>query len=143
MKTLSVGLVLCLNLGVAPPDVVKANPCAKKECWIGDYPLMWLPLSNSLPSRSHCYACPQGIGNHWESSCRAVQSLAAQGASPPALPICYPCYCWLIEQAKCKQALDPTPDDIKKLCSSLRRRAKVTTVLFARVQLQRLHLASP
>ena len=33
MKTVSVALVLCLNVGVDPPDVVKPNPCARLECW--------------------------------------------------------------------------------------------------------------
>ena len=36
MKTWSVALVLCLNIGVDPPDVVKTDPCARKECWIGE-----------------------------------------------------------------------------------------------------------
>lgn len=27
--------MLCLNIGVDPPDVVKTSPCARKECWIG------------------------------------------------------------------------------------------------------------
>ena len=35
MRTVSVALVLCLNVGVDPPDVVKTNPCARMECWIG------------------------------------------------------------------------------------------------------------
>ena len=35
MKTWSVALVLCLNIGVDPPDVMKTIPCARKECWIG------------------------------------------------------------------------------------------------------------
>jgi hypothetical protein len=35
MKTLNVGLVLCLNIGVDPPDVIKTSPCAKLLCWIG------------------------------------------------------------------------------------------------------------
>lgn len=35
MKTVSVALVLCLNIGVDPPDVVKTSPCARMECWIG------------------------------------------------------------------------------------------------------------
>ncbi|XP_020604438.1 regulatory-associated protein of mTOR-like [Orbicella faveolata] len=34
MKTVSVALVLCLNIGVDPPDVVKTSPCARMECWI-------------------------------------------------------------------------------------------------------------
>ena len=36
IKTDSVALVLCLNVGVDPPDVVKINPCARMECWIGE-----------------------------------------------------------------------------------------------------------
>ncbi|OWA52978.1 putative Regulatory-associated protein of mTOR [Hypsibius exemplaris] len=34
MKTVSVALVLCLNVGVDPPDVFKPNPCARLECWL-------------------------------------------------------------------------------------------------------------
>lgn len=33
MRTVGLALVLCLNIGVDPPDVVKPNPSAKKECW--------------------------------------------------------------------------------------------------------------
>ena len=36
MKTVSVALILCLNVGVDPPDVVKTQPCARLECWIGE-----------------------------------------------------------------------------------------------------------
>ena len=43
LKTWSVALGLCLNIGVDPPDVVKTTPCARKECWIGEY-MVW-PLS--------------------------------------------------------------------------------------------------
>jgi regulator-associated protein of mTOR len=35
MKTVSVALVLCLNLGVDPPDLVKIENCARLECWFG------------------------------------------------------------------------------------------------------------
>ena len=34
MRTVSVALVMCLNIGVDPPDVVKTNPCARQECWL-------------------------------------------------------------------------------------------------------------
>ncbi|KAI8435475.1 LOW QUALITY PROTEIN: hypothetical protein MSG28_003776, partial [Choristoneura fumiferana] len=33
-KTHCVALVLCLNVGVDAPDVVKTQPCARLECWI-------------------------------------------------------------------------------------------------------------
>merc|ERR1719192_1807667 len=34
MKTVSVALVICLNVGVDPPDVIKTVPCARQECWV-------------------------------------------------------------------------------------------------------------
>ena len=34
MKTVSVALVVCLNIGVDPPDVKKTEPCSRMECWI-------------------------------------------------------------------------------------------------------------
>jgi regulatory associated protein of mTOR len=34
MKTVSAALVMCLNIGVDPPDIVKSNQCSKLECWI-------------------------------------------------------------------------------------------------------------
>lgn len=34
LKTTAVGLVLCLNIGVDPPDVIKISPCARLECWV-------------------------------------------------------------------------------------------------------------
>jgi hypothetical protein len=37
MKTLNVGLVLCLNIGVDPPDIIKTNPCSKLMCWVGQF----------------------------------------------------------------------------------------------------------
>ncbi|SCU79614.1 LADA_0B01948g1_1 [Lachancea dasiensis] len=33
-KTVSAALLLCLNLGVDPPDVAKTNPCARLESWV-------------------------------------------------------------------------------------------------------------
>ncbi|ODV90722.1 hypothetical protein CANCADRAFT_110002 [Tortispora caseinolytica NRRL Y-17796] len=33
-KTVSAAIVLCLNIGVDPPDIVKTQPCAKLEAWV-------------------------------------------------------------------------------------------------------------
>jgi len=77
MKTVSVALVLCLNVGVDPPDVVKINPCARLECWVGKFTtclLIWVHIAlrntnvnrygiyivlfaftNSLGASSQCY----------------------------------------------------------------------------------------
>lgn len=34
LKTVGIGLVLALNIGVDPPDVFRCSPCAKLEAWI-------------------------------------------------------------------------------------------------------------
>lgn len=34
MRTAGVGLILALNIGTDPPDVIKPNPCAKLQCWM-------------------------------------------------------------------------------------------------------------
>lgn len=33
LRTVTAALVMCLNLGVDPPDVSKTNPCSKLICW--------------------------------------------------------------------------------------------------------------
>lgn len=33
-KTVSAALLLCLNLGVDPPDVIKTHPSARVEAWV-------------------------------------------------------------------------------------------------------------
>ena len=38
IKTQAAALVLCLNIGVDPPDVVKVSPCARLQCWINPDP---------------------------------------------------------------------------------------------------------
>ncbi|KNC48222.1 WD-repeat protein mip1 [Thecamonas trahens ATCC 50062] len=94
MKTLSVALVMCLNVGVDPPDVIKIEPCARLECWVDP---------SSLPPRESL----ETIGN----------ALQAQYAR------------WQLK-TRYKQGLDPTADDVKTLCLSLRRHARDAHVLF-------------
>ncbi|RKP10243.1 raptor N-terminal caspase like domain-containing protein [Thamnocephalis sphaerospora] len=45
VKTVSVLLTLCLNIGVDPPDVVKTSPCARLECWMDPFAM---PVQKSL-----------------------------------------------------------------------------------------------
>jgi len=94
MKTVSVALVLCLNVGVDPPDIVKTQPCARLECWID-------PLSMS----------PQ----------KALETIGANLQKQ---------YERWQPRARYKQSLDPTVEEVKKLCTSLRRNAKEERVLF-------------
>jgi len=94
LKTTAVALVVCLNIGVDPPDIVKVSPCARLECWVD-------PLSMQ-PQKAL-----EAIG----------KSLQAQ-------------YERWQPRAKYRVSLDPTLEDVKKLCVSYRRAAKSERVLF-------------
>uniref|UniRef100_A0A182IJQ6 Raptor N-terminal CASPase-like domain-containing protein n=1 Tax=Anopheles atroparvus TaxID=41427 RepID=A0A182IJQ6_ANOAO len=94
MKTVSVALVLCLNVGVDPPDVVKIDKCARMECWVNP--------SSVSPTKA-----------------LEMISFALQKQYERWQP-----------RARYRYSLDPTVEDVKKLCTSLRRNAKEERVLF-------------
>ncbi|KAL6040813.1 regulatory-associated protein of TOR 1 [Balamuthia mandrillaris] len=94
MKTVSVALVMCLNIGVDPPDVIKTSPCARLECWIDPF---------SQPSEKALDLIGKTLQQQYER--------------------------WQ-PRARYKQCMDPTVEDVKKLCLSLRRNAKEERVLF-------------
>ncbi|KAJ3257439.1 hypothetical protein HK103_004514 [Boothiomyces macroporosus] len=94
LKTVSVSLVLCLNIGVDPPDIVKTKPCAKMECWIDPF---LLPGQKAL----------EAIGRNLQSQYEAWQP-----------------------RARYRLSLDPSIEETKKLCCSLRRNAKDDRILF-------------
>jgi len=94
MKTVSVALVLCLNIGVDPPDVTKPKPCARLEAWLDP---------NILPAD---HALDQTV--------KALQFQYER---------------WQ-PRARYKTSTDPTMEEIKKLCQTLRRSAKEERVLF-------------
>lgn len=100
MKTVSVALVLCLNVGVDPPDVVKISPCARLQCWID-------PLQYSDPTAANNQKAVEIVGANLQRQYERWQP-----------------------RARYKLSLDPTIDEVKKLCISLRRNAKDERVLF-------------
>lgn len=93
MKTAGVALVVCLNIGVDPPDVIKPNPCARKECWFD-------------PTHQKTKGL-EVIGNALQQQYEKWQS-----------------------KAKFKQCLDPSSEDLRKVCLSLRKSIKGDRVLF-------------
>lgn len=94
MKTVSAALVVCLNIGVDPPDIVKTSQCSKLECWIN--PTQWGPQ-------------------------KALELIGAE---------LFKQYERWQPRARYKQCLDPTTEEVKKLCVSLRKNAKDERVLF-------------
>ncbi|KAG5248313.1 regulatory-associated protein of TOR [Salix suchowensis] len=94
MKTGYVALVLCLNIGVDPPDVIKISPCARVECWIDPF---------SMAPQKALETIGKSLRNQYERW------------QPKAHP---------------KVQLDPTVDEVKKLCNTCRKHAKSERVLF-------------
>lgn len=94
LKTSNAALVLCLNVEVDPPDVVKTNPCAVLECWVDP---RTMPSSKAL----------EAIGTNLHQQFEALNP-----------------------RIKYKPYLDPSIEDTRKFCSSLRRMAKDERALF-------------
>lgn len=94
MKTGCVALVLCLNISVDPPDVIKISPCARMECWIDPFSM-----------------APQ----------KALETIGKT--------LSYQYERWQ-PRARYKTQLDPTVEEVKKLCTTCRKYAKSERVLF-------------
>uniref|UniRef100_A0A1J3E6Q8 Regulatory-associated protein of TOR 1 n=1 Tax=Noccaea caerulescens TaxID=107243 RepID=A0A1J3E6Q8_NOCCA len=94
MKTGCVALVLCLNITVDPPDVIKISPCARIEAWID-------PFSMAPPKAL------ETIGKNLSTQYERWQP-----------------------RARYKVQLDPTVDEVRKLCLTCRKYAKTERVLF-------------
>ena len=95
-KTVFAGLMLCLNLGVDPPDVVKTKPTATLEAWID-------PGSPSSPSKNLLETIGKSLQTQYET---------------------------LSIRIRYKQVLDPSVDETRKCCVTLRRNSKEERVLF-------------
>ena len=94
LKTANAALVLCLNIDVDPPDIVKTNPCAIFECWVDPH---------SMPSNKALEAIGANVQNQFEGL---------------SLKIAY------------KPILDPSLEDLRRFCLTLRKQAKDDAVLF-------------
>ncbi|KAG0690227.1 hypothetical protein C6P40_003537 [Pichia californica] len=94
-KTTMAALVMCLNLGIPPPDIMRPQEYPYLEAFINPstYPDTKLAL--------------QAIGKSLQNNYESISS-----------------------RAKYKQSLDPSVEDLKRLCTSLRRNAKDERILF-------------
>ncbi len=133
MKTWSVALVLCLNIGVDPPDVVKTTPCARKECWIGE-PLGPVLPPSPPPPHTHTHST-QSCTYTWAHLCylgltntHLTDSLSTspQKALEEIGNNLQKQYERWQPRARYKQLLDPTTEEARKLCMALRKNAKVS-----------------
>jgi hypothetical protein len=75
---------MCLNVGVDPPGMIRMQPCARLECWIGKYKKtefssfiqikinIFIVSSFNFNNRSINYDCSKSIGNYWMYFTKAV-----------------------------------------------------------------------
>ncbi|KAJ6818131.1 regulatory-associated protein of TOR 2 isoform X1 [Iris pallida] len=96
MKTGCVALVLCLNIGVDPPDVIKISPCARMECWIDPFSMVATKALETIGKTLHAQY------ERWQPR----------------------------QQARYKLQLDPSVEEVKKLCTNCRKNARSERVLF-------------
>ena len=94
VKTTNVALVLCLNLSVDPPDLIRIDPCARLECWVD-------------PTGMRPQQATELIGKRLLEQYERWQG-----------------------KARYKISLDPTLEDVRKLCASCRKNAHSDRVLF-------------
>jgi len=94
LKTANSALVLCLNIDVDPPDIVKTNPCAVLESWVN-------------PPTLSSHKALEAIGSNLQHQFESL-----------SLKISY------------KPILDPSLEDLRRFCQTLRRQAKDDAVLF-------------
>jgi regulator-associated protein of mTOR len=94
LKTGNAALVLCMNIDVDPPDIIKTNPCAILECWMDPH---------SMPSIKALEAIGTNLQHQFEGLSMKI----------PYKPI-----------------LDPSYEDLRRFCMTLRRQAKDDTALF-------------
>jgi regulator-associated protein of mTOR len=93
-RTAAVALVICLNIGIDPPDIVKAVPCATLECWVD-------PFSHP-PNKAK-----EAIGKNLQEQYEVLQP-----------------------RAKYKLSVDPSLEEVRKLCNGLRRTFEDERILF-------------
>lgn len=94
-KTTTAALVMCLNLGIPPPDIIRPQECPFLESFVN-------PNAYSDPKKAL-----QAIGRNLQLNFESISS-----------------------RTKYKQSLDPSVEDIKRLCTTLRRNAKDERILF-------------
>jgi len=99
MKTVGVGLIMALNVGTDPPDIVKPHPSATLQCWMDPHKVS--PKSKAKDQ----------IGDKLQ---KQYERFTTSSSS---------------RQFKCRKALDPTVEDVRALCLGLRKQARHERVL--------------
>lgn len=98
MKTVGVGLVMALNIGTDPPDIVKPHPCAKLQCWMDPSSITRSKAKEEIGERLEAqYA-------RWQQQ-RAARPLKYRRALDPTVEDVRALCLWLRRQARHERIL--------------------------------------
>lgn len=111
VRTVAAGLILCLHLGVDPPDVLKTAPTARLECWTD-------PETVTTTGGDGSGAGTGGNGGGHRSAGEIIMRNLQQQ------------YEFWQPKARYKTLLDPTSEEVRRLCVNLRKSAKEERILF-------------
>ncbi|OEU07733.1 WD40 repeat-like protein [Fragilariopsis cylindrus CCMP1102] len=93
MKTAGIGLIMALNVGTDPPDIIKPYPCAKLQCWMD-------PLSVSRAKAK------EKIGDRLEKQySKFLQQSQRGGTLDPTVEDVRGLCLWLRKQARTERIL--------------------------------------
>ncbi len=98
MKTVGVGLVMALNVGTDPPDIIKPHPCAKLQCWMDPSSVTRQKAKEKIGERLEAqYA-------RWQQQ-RAARPLKYRRALDPTVEDVRALCLWLRRQARHERIL--------------------------------------
>jgi len=98
MKTVGVGLIMALNVGTDPPDVIRPHPCAKLQCWMDPSSMTRSKAKEAIGERlEQQYA-------RWQQQ-RSSKSLKYRKALDPTVEDVRALCLWLRRQARHERIL--------------------------------------
>uniref|UniRef100_A0A0N5ASJ5 Raptor_N domain-containing protein n=1 Tax=Syphacia muris TaxID=451379 RepID=A0A0N5ASJ5_9BILA len=119
LKTVSYAVVMCLNLGIEPPDMMRRQvPCGKLECWVDPQGMSPQKAVQQIVKNI------QATYERWQPRARLRFYFLLK---------CINLYLFLYTSLILplfKIATDPTVDEVRRLCQGMRRNAKDERVLF-------------
>ena len=131
MKTAGIGLIMALNVGTDPPDIIKPYPCAKLQCWMDPLSVSRAKAKEKIGDRlekqyskflqqsqrggSSSTSNNNTSNNTSNSSTQQQQSQSSSQSNKNPF--------------KYRKALDPTVEDVRGLCLWLRKQARTERIL--------------
>ncbi|KAL3936528.1 MAG: hypothetical protein SGBAC_008171 [Bacillariaceae sp.] len=98
MKTVGVALVLALNAGTDPPDIIKPNPCAKLQCWMDPSSVSRAKAATDIAERL------QAQYEKWQQQ-RSARALRYRRLHDPTVEDVRALCLWLRKQAREERVL--------------------------------------